>query len=166
VNQKKENEYFVPESGRYYFRVGKYAHGIHKDHFIFSFTVTRKGDLDSEIDAGDTNQTAIQIVPGEYKKNSGGLADKEDRFKLAAKKGEKYSFEMVPEDENSPDLSLEITDSLKIRISSQSRGGGYGQGMQASFEIPEDGDYYMIVKYNTPHNGGHTDYSLKLTKKE
>ncbi len=166
TNEKKENDFFVPQSGRYYFRVGKYAHGIHKDHFLFTFTVIRKGDLDSETDAGDTNTTALQITPGKYQKNSGGLADTEDRFKLTAKKGEKYSFEMVPERDNSPDLSFKVVDSLKIQISSQRRGGGPGQGMQASFEIPEDGDYYLIVTYNTYSNGNLSDYVLTLSKRE
>jgi hypothetical protein len=166
INSKIESDFFAAQSGRYYFLVGN-SHSsnynnIHKDHFFFSFNVSRKGDLDTDSDAGNTNETALPIVPGKYQKNFGGMADREDRFKLVAKKGEKYSVEMIPQREKSPSLSIKVRDELKISIPVQSRGGNSGQGIKASFEIPEDGNYYLVIDYAAYGLGDYSDYIIEL----
>ena len=138
---------------------------MHKDHLFFTFSVGRKGDLDTDTDAGNSQDTALPIAPGVYQKNFGGLADTEDRFKLAGKKGEKYQFTIVPQSETGPSCSFNVVDSLKIPVSSDKRGGGAGEGLEAAFTIPEDGDYYLIVKYRSGARN-YSDYTIKLSKSE
>jgi hypothetical protein len=163
-NTKEENDFFVSQSGRYYFLVGAYGQDVHKDHLFFTLSVSRKGDIDTEMDAGSTHETALPIVPGVYQKNFGGLGDNEDRFKLTAKKSEKYVFTMAPQSETGPRCSISIVDSLKISVDHESRGGGKGEGLEARFTVPEDGDYFLIVKYS--NNREYSDYTVKLTKSE
>lgn len=164
TNAKVEEDFFVAKKGRYYFLVGNYGNDIHKDHFFFTLSVTKKGDLDTEVDAGDTDETALPIMPGTYTQNFGGLADKEDRFRLEAKKGEKYKFTMIPQGEKSPGASFEVRDALKIRLSSSTRGGGTDQGLEANFSAPEDGDLFLIVSYH--NNQYYSNYTIKLSKVE
>ncbi len=164
ANGKQENDFFVPQTGRYYFLVGPYGNSIHKDHLFFTLSVSKKGDLDTETDAGSTTGTALPIVPGSYLKNFGGLGDKEDYFKLTAKKGEAYVFTMLPQGKESPTIYFGLVDSLKIDVSHKTRGGGSGQGLQVNFTVPEDGDYYLIAEYSGEKR--YSDYEIKLTKGE
>jgi len=164
-NDERKNDFFVSQTGRYYFLVGKYGNNVHKDHLFFTFSVGRKGDLDTDTDAGNSQDTALPIAPGVYQKNFGGLADTEDRFKLAGKKGEKYQFTIVPQSETGPTCSFNVVDSLKIPVSSDKRGGGSGEGLESVFTIPEDGDYYLIVKYRSGARN-YSDYAIKLSKSE
>jgi len=126
--------------------------------------VNRKGDLDTETDAGTTADTALTIAPGIYQRNFGGLEDQEDRFKLTAKKGEKYVFTMLPQKKEGPKIFFDLIDSLKIDVSHEKRGGGSGQGLQVKFTVPDDGDYYLIAKYSGVKK--YSDYEIKLTKEE
>jgi hypothetical protein len=164
ANSMKENDFFVSRAGRYYFLVGRYGNDVHKDHLFFTLSVNRKGDLDTETDAGSTADTALTIVPGSYQRNFGGLEDKEDRFKLTAKKGEKYVFTMLPQKNESPTIYFDLIDSLKIDVSHDKRGGSSDQGLQVKFTVPDDGDYYLIAKYSGVKK--YSDYEIKLIKVE
>lgn len=164
ANSVKENDFFASRAGRYYVLVGTYGNDVHKDHLFFTLSVNRKGDLDTETDAGTTADTALTIVPGIYQRNFGGLEDQEDRFKLTAKKGEKYIFTMLPQTNESPTIYFDLIDSLKIDISHEKRGGSSGQGLQVKFTVPDDGDYYLIAKYSGVKK--YSDYEIKLTKEE
>jgi hypothetical protein len=164
ANNVKENDFFASRAGRYYVLVGTYGNDVHKDHLFFTLSVNRKGDLDTETDAGTTADTALTIAPGIYQRNFGGLEDQEDRFKLTAKKGEKYIFTMLPQTSESPTIYFDLIDSLKIDISHEKRGGSSGQGLQVKFTVPDDGDYYLIAKYSGVKK--YSDYEIKLTKEE
>ncbi len=169
ANDLKANEYLAASTGRYYIAIGGRGSGFgtHKDHFIFNVTVIRKGDLDMDVDAGSSIETALPIVPGKYAKNFGGAADTHDYFKLSAKKGEKYNFTMVPLSSESPPISLKVIDDLKIQLSSKHRGGSKGEGMKAEFEITDDGSYYLIVNYNYGNISAlKSDYTIELAKAE
>lgn len=167
INHSMSNRFFVPADGRYFVLVGAESFALNKEHFSFRISVSRAGDLDTGDDAGSSIATALPIAEGSYQKTFGGLLDLEDWFKLSAKKGEKYQFSMSPEEESSPGLEIEVYDALKIRMRSQRRGeGGVGQGMQVSFSAPEDGDYFIKVRYKTSGNNQSSFFSVSLKKEE
>jgi hypothetical protein len=162
-NIKKTAQFVAPSDGRYFILVGATSFVMNKDHFVFNLKVSKKGDLDTDTDAGASMSSALPIAVGTYQKTSGGLADKEDWFKLSAKKGESYQLTMVPAGDSGPQVRVEVVDSLKIRVRSEFRGGDSGQGLKSSFSIPEDGEYFIKVRYDS-YSGGVADYAVTLKK--
>jgi hypothetical protein len=163
-NIKKTAQFVAPGDGRYFILVGATSFALNKDHFVFNLKVSKRGDLDTDTDAGASVSSALPIAVGTYQKTSGGLADEEDWFKLTAKKGESYQLIMIPAGESSPRVRIEVVDSLKIRVRSVSRGGDSGEGLQSSFSIPEDGEYFIKVRYENSTLKVVGDYAVTLKK--
>jgi hypothetical protein len=161
-NYRGSNKLFVNADGRYYVLVGAESFCLNKDHFSFNVKVSKLGDLDTENDAGSSISSALPIAIGSYQKTFGGLGDKEDWFKLSAKKGEKYQLTFIPEEEESPRIRLDVVDSLKIAVRSDRRGGDPGQGMEGTFTAPADGDLYIKITYDSDDKGSNFGVALKV----
>lgn len=147
---------------RYYVLVGAESFNLNKDHFSFNIKVSRRGDLDTDHDAGSSVASALPISVGSYQKTFGGLGDSEDWFKLSAKKGEKYQLTFIPDEEKSPRIDVGVFDSLKIMLPTEQRGGGSGQGMEGTFTATADGDLYIKVEYHSSDTGSNYSVSLKV----
>lgn len=163
-NYRGSNRLFVDADGRYYLLVGAGSFCLNKDHFSFNVKVSRRGDLDTENDAGSSISTALPIAVGSYQKTFGGQGDRQDWFKLTAKKGEKYQLTFVPDEGASPRIDFDVFDSLKIKIRSERRGGDPGQGMEGMFTVPADGDVFIKVQYESGDVGANYAVSLKIVE--
>lgn len=166
--QSEEEQKYFASKGRYYILIGPGGgYAMNKDHVTFSFALSKLGDLDSENDAGDSIETALPIEIKEYKMNYCGDADQIDYFSIQAKKGQKFTFAVVPVNEQNTSFSISIINEFKINQRLTSQGGYSGQGLVAkSTEITEDGKYYVKLKcHGSSYGNNQSDvasYSLTV----
>ena len=142
-NGHQEKSLYVSQAGRYYVLLGSTYSAMNKDHVTFQIKLTRKGDLGSEKDAGDTRSNAMLIQPGKYEKNHIGSGDKKDLFKFSYSKGDEYYIGVIPSDEFKGVLSVRVFDEFKqtvLKKSASERGAGL---KTKAFSLDESGDYYL-----------------------
>ncbi len=142
----KAFSYFSPEKQDLFILIGCESkdHMMHKDHVSFAVTLTSRGDLETEIDAGVDIDSASPIEARRYKSNYLGGADEYDTYSFSGKKGEKYFVGIIPGPDFGTYFNVRVLDEYKQEIAFQS--GKSGQGVKLeTFEIPDDGTYYVQI---------------------
>ena len=160
---KLQTEIFRPkEDGKYFVLLGSTYHSMNGDSTLFKVTVEKKGDLGTEVDAGDDVDAATPIEAKRYPKNSIGDVDQFDVYALSAKKGDKYIVGIIPNSKDSSSFGMRVIDEFKQQLYSKFTGSNSGLKSEP-IEIPEDGVYYIELRYDaTPA----MDYSLVIKKQE
>ncbi len=161
-SHQEKASYRPAAAGRYYILVGNIYEFQHKDQVTFRIEVVKKGDADTDQDAGSSMQGAMKIQAGRYEKNFIGEPDSMDVFAIEAKMGEKYTFGVIPNNTNTGAFSLRLTDEFKQQLY---------QGMSASNSglkseevvISEDGTFFLELQYLSVEP---MEYTLVIKKKE
>ncbi len=140
--------YSAPEADRYYLLVGSTYDDMNKDHVTFRLSMTTRGDLDSNKDAGDGLTKAMAMETKRYTKNFIGSGDLKDVFSFEADENDIFFIGIIPNGESKSYFRIAIFDSYKQKIMSQS--SGIGEGLKSKeFKIPETGTYYLQVDLGT-----------------
>jgi hypothetical protein len=141
----KNIKYSIPQDGRYYILIGSTYSAMNADHTNFAAFVETKGDLGSNIDAGDTIKSSLAIDFKKYPQNYLGGADFKDIYTFSAKKGEQLTIGIIPNDEINYYYALTIMNPYKQKLfSAQTK---TNEGMKTSPWIAsEDDTYYLIVE--------------------
>lgn len=165
---RKEALLQAPYDGRYYVLVGFDSSVQHKDGSLFEYSVTTRGDLGSDVDAGVSIETALPITAKRYEGNFIGGIDEVDTFKFTASKGDKYLFGIIPIEGMTSNryFSISVNDDFQQEVA---RGRGeQGKGFKsAPFEIPADGEYTVAVNFTHFDDfSGSTKYTFELRKLE
>lgn len=156
----QENIVFIKEDGRYYILVGTGYSGMHKDHSTFTLSVTSRGDLGSEQDAGEDMGGALPIELKRYEGNYLGDADREDMYRFSARQGDQLFVGIIPAAEFDTYFTIRITDDYKQPVFSASSSSNAGIKSNP-FTIPADGTYYL--KIGLGGSGGKpVDYTFEL----
>ena len=131
-----------------------------KDGFTFKVTKTSKGDADTDKDAGTNDTAALPIETKKYSHNSIGGGDKVDVFSFDGKAGEEYFIGIIPVNDYSGYLNLEVHDEYRQKITNVSTGSGAGVKSKP-FKLPDDGKYFLQIEIV---GDGLVDYSLALKR--
>ncbi len=144
----KSFSYTPPQEGRYYLLIGSTYDDMNKDHVTFKLTLTSRGDLNTEEDAGGSLTQAKAIEAKRYTKNYIGGSDLKDVYSFDAKKGDDYFVGLIPNGDSGSYFRIAIFDSYKQKIMSQT--SGIGEGLRSKqFKIPDDGTYYLQIELGT-----------------
>lgn len=161
--QTRTDTYLVSRAGRYYILIGnpRLIGGTVTQDDTFKVTIVSKGDLSTDQDAGDTLQTALPIEAKTYPANYIGGGDEQDFFTFRAQKSEQYFVGLIPNQDSTASLWIEISDEYRQRITGEYNGGS-GQGIKSKpFTIPDTGTYLIKIKDD---GGSMLAYTLKLER--
>ena len=135
----------VSVDGNYYLLVGSEYADINMDHATFTVNLVSRGDLDSEVDAGQTMETALNAQIGtRYKLNYLGGYDKVDTYSFTAKASDKFFVGFIPDTGYDYYTYVKVLTEFKEPLTSKSFSGGKG-GKTDTIQIDEDGTYYLEV---------------------
>ncbi|MBI2083592.1 MAG: hypothetical protein HYT76_08500 [Deltaproteobacteria bacterium] len=146
----------------YYVRVGSEKGSIHKKHMAFKVTTVpfALGDLGTNQDSGTSALSALSVMPAQrYSHNLIGGGDNKDLFSFAGGEDEWYTVAIRSKEEITSPIKVQVwtldKDKKKSIISYVSGGA---QVITESFEIPEDGVYFIEVTPTMPleENGLYT----------
>lgn len=152
------------EDGNYYLLVGSEYADCHKDHSTFSIAIVAKGDLDTDVDAGSTFETAAPIEANKrYKSNFIGGPDQVDSFSFNAKAGEKFFIGFIPGEKFEYYTYVKVFTEFKEELANKSFTGGRG-GKTDLVEIAEDGVYYIEISLSS-NEAELRPYAVELRKK-
>lgn len=158
----------IKDAGRYYFRFGANgSQAVHKDGASYWVRLEKKGDLDSDKDAGPSLRFAMPIevnktyelshLGGSYQK-----FDTVDMYKVNANKGDKLTFlynSLL--DEKWPEIRFDVVNEFNERVAHTTRGKGIDAPMKGEFIAPEDGVFYVSIM--APYVRDMAPYSLKVS---
>jgi len=151
-NRKIVKTLDTQRTGRYHIRLGCENYSVRGDGILFKVSKLFFGDLGSTDDAGKSPSKALAIKPGTQKLSFISGSDSVDYYSFAARKGEKYSLGMLPEEDPnggmlSGSYSIAVENGFKEELFSIR--GRPGSGIRPQqFSVPEDGQYY--VKFFRP----------------
>ena len=131
--------------GKYYLLVGSEYEAINPEHTTFKYTVVSKGDLDTELDAGSSIDTALKADFKRYTKNYLKGGDVSDIFAIDVVAGESFIVGYAPNTTtNYATVNLQVTDDFKDVIASKSFDNGKG-GKTDPITPSAPGKYFVEV---------------------
>lgn len=164
-HSNKQIIFAAQDKARYYILIGSTYADMNKDHVTFKVSQATKGDLGGNKDAGADSNSAMPIQAGRYPKNFLGGGDVNDYFSVQAKKGDKYSVGIIPNDDFK-DAYFRVIWINEYKQKLLNETSKYGEGFKTKeVTLPEDGTYYLsIVLSGRRATAG--SYTLDLKKVE
>ncbi len=159
-NDARVLSYPVPSGGegRYYILVGSAYDAQHKDH-RFKVELADQFDAGSKQDAGDSQATALAILPGTHKAYFTST-DSVDTFKFPVPAGASLNIRARPMNDKVA-LRLWVYDADGVELG---RGQAPNDGAVAKIEnlaMPKGGETFL--KVDSGYSNLDTEYSLEIT---
>lgn len=137
------------------------------ESFTLKISLTNRYDANSQTDAGDTFEKALNISTGEYQSYLSGTwplmtpkgDDFKDYYKVSVKKGATYTFKVTPP--SADEISLELLSLDRESIDSKSSANS-GAIVSLSLAPTANTDIFVLVEHSGPIAGEVLNYKLNI----
>ena len=149
-SQKSSYTYYLTIGG------GGVAYTLENTEYVIM--IDDNFDAGSQTDAGDTFETAMDIVPGTHKGYLSGLqgTDTKDIYRLPVEAGTTLTVKVTPPSGKMREFKLYNEDRIKIAAEYAHNPGAI---IKTTQEVTYSGDIYISI---TPYSGGYGEYTLDL----
>ncbi len=148
-----------------YFKISNEA--FESISFTLQISLTNYYDTNSQTDAGDTFEKALNITTGEYRGYLAGTYpmmtpkgdDFKDYYKIPVKKGETYTFKVTPP--STDEISLELFNLNRESIDEKSSANS-GAIVSLSLSPTANTDIFVLLEHSGPIAGEVLNYKLNI----
>jgi len=164
ANTSKTVAWQTGETGMFYIIV-EFKYGAIGEDVEYKISAEDCFDANSQTDAGNKLTKTMLIVPGEYTGYLSGSngSDIKDYYRMVVKKGETFSFKIVPSEKAQPEIGIYNSDREEIKRAYAKNPGAI---IKTSLTAEKSENLYLAVLCDSMCSDEPMSYTLYITTEE